>query len=71
MNMQLETGASTMATIDDKLLEILVCPKCKTKVILQGEELACTNSSCGLLYPIENGIPVMLIDKAKAPQSGS
>ena len=69
--MQFEPEVSTMATIDDKLLEILVCPKCKAKVILQGEALACTSSSCGLLYPIENGIPVMLIDKAKAPQAGT
>ena len=58
-----------MPTIDDKLLEILVCPKCKTKVILRGEELACTNPSCGLMYQVENGIPVMLIDKAKSPQT--
>lgn len=52
--------------IDSKLLEILVCPKCKTKVeiITDGKTLRCTNKECRLVYPIRDDIPVMLIEEA-------
>ena len=53
-----------MATLNSELLAILVCPACKTKVVLQNEQLICTNRSCALKYPIRDGIPVMLIDEA-------
>lgn len=45
------------------LLEILACPACKAKVRLEGEELVC--EGCGLRYPIEDGIPIMLVEEAK------
>jgi uncharacterized protein YbaR (Trm112 family) len=54
--------------IDKQLLEILVCPKCKADVKLEGEKIICTNPQCGLRYPIRDGIPVMLIDEAEKPQ---
>lgn len=52
--------------ISPELLEILVCPKCKTKVELtaDGNALRCLNETCGLIYPIRDGIPVMLIEEA-------
>ena len=48
-----------------ELLEILVCPKCKGDLeYRQGEaELVC--HACRLVYPIEDDIPIMLIDEAK------
>ena len=49
--------------IRKELLDILACPACKTKVRLEGEELIC--DSCGRRYPIEDGIPIMLVDAAK------
>ena len=49
--------------IRKELLDILACPACKTKVRLEGEELVC--DSCGRRYPIEDGIPIMLVDAAK------
>jgi len=54
--------------ISSELLEILVCPKCKTKVELNpgGNSLKCTNPECALVYPIRDDIPVMLIEEAKA-----
>ncbi len=51
--------------MDDELLKILVCPACKSKVRLEGERLVCENHSCGLRYPIRDGIPVMLINEAE------
>ncbi len=50
--------------INKDLLEILACPKCKGAVKLQGENgILC--EKCKLLYEIKDGIPIMLIDKAK------
>ena len=47
--------------IDQKLLDILICPVSKDSLILVGEELF---SKKGMLaYPIRDGIPVMLISK--------
>lgn len=52
--------------ISSELLEILVCPKCKTKVesTTDGNALRCTNSECRLVYPVRDDIPVMLIEEA-------
>jgi hypothetical protein len=48
--------------IDRELLEILVCPLCKTPVVPKGEALKC--NQCRRVYPIKDNIPVMLIDEA-------
>ena len=53
--------------IDEKLLDILVCPACKTKVVREGERLVCQNPACGLRYPIRDDIPVMLVEEAEKP----
>ncbi len=50
--------------IDQKLLEILACPACKSEVRLEGDRLVC--AQCGRRYPIRDGIPIMLIDEADA-----
>lgn len=50
--------------LDPALLEILVCPECKTPVrlIKDGKALRC--DTCRRVYPIEDDVPVMLIDEA-------
>lgn len=50
--------------IAPELLEILACPKCKGTVIPapQGEGLSC--AVCGVVYPIREDIPIMLIEEA-------
>lgn len=59
--------------IDKELLEILACPKCKAEVRLDeaAQRIICTSSSCGLRYPIRDGIPVMLIDEAEKGPGGA
>ena len=51
--------------IDQELLDILACPKCKGPVIPEdgGKFLVCYN--CRLKYRVEDDIPVMLIDEAE------
>ena len=52
--------------VDQKLLDILVCPKCKDKLEYdeKAQKLIC--NECKLAYPIKDEIPVMLIDEAEA-----
>lgn len=49
--------------LDPRLLEILCCPACHGDLVERPDGLHCL--SCGLTYPIEDGIPVMLVDQAK------
>ena len=49
--------------MDKKLLDILVCPLCKGKLLLKNEELICRFDR--LAYPIRDGIPVMLEPEAR------
>jgi uncharacterized protein YbaR (Trm112 family) len=49
--------------LDPRLLEILCCPECHGDLAEQAEGLLC--QACGLLYPIQDGIPVMLVGEAK------
>lgn len=51
--------------IDDWLLEILACPKCRSSLRPDeaASELVCTG--CGLAYPVRDDIPVLLIDEAR------
>ena len=50
--------------LDPVLLEILVCPVCKTALEVKedGSGLKCVQ--CKRVYPIRDDIPVMLIDQA-------
>jgi uncharacterized protein YbaR (Trm112 family) len=52
--------------VETRLLEILVCPLCKGPLIhdRQASELICQSDK--LAYPIQDGIPVMLIDEARS-----
>ena len=49
--------------MDNKLLDILVCPECGHELKLQKNELIC--KACKLAYPIEDNIPIMLIEAAR------
>jgi uncharacterized protein len=51
--------------ISKELLEILVCPICKTPVELLADESGLRCPQCRLVYPIRDEIPVMLVDEAQ------
>ena len=46
------------------LLDILACPKCKTKVAATDKEDGLVCEPCGLVYPVREEIPVMLVEEA-------
>jgi uncharacterized protein len=50
--------------IDKDLLEILACPKCKGDIRLEEKQNGLICDACGVLYPIKDDIPIMLIDEA-------
>jgi uncharacterized protein YbaR (Trm112 family) len=51
--------------LDPRLLEILVCPKCKGALTLSDDPPALRCGHCRLSYPIRDGIPILLIDEAQ------
>ncbi|WP_018348039.1 Trm112 family protein [Longispora albida] len=58
-------------TIDAQLLEILACPDTHHAPLSHDAAagtLTCTE--CGRIFPIRDGIPVLLLDEATLPASG-
>lgn len=51
--------------VKKELLDILACPKCKQEVEYDEENDRLICEECKLAYPIEDEIPIMLIDKAE------
>lgn len=61
-----------MTSIEPWLREILVCPRCHSALAddrspAGAPELRCTSGECGLVYRVDDGIPVLLVDEARAP----
>ena len=50
------------------LIEILVCPVCKTPVRLVKDDAALKCDTCRRVYPIRDEIPVMLVDEASVEE---
>jgi uncharacterized protein len=57
--------------LDPALLDILACPNCCAALRADdaAAELVCT--SCGYAYPVRDDIPVLLVEEARRPESGS
>jgi uncharacterized protein YbaR (Trm112 family) len=51
-------------TLAPELLEILVCPQCKGDLEYRREPESLACHACRLVYRVDEGIPVMLIDEA-------
>jgi LSD1 subclass zinc finger protein len=51
--------------VSKELLDILVCPLCKTPVKLTPGDQGLKCSTCRRVYPIRDDIPVMLVDEAR------
>jgi hypothetical protein len=49
------------------VLDIIVCPKCRASLRAEdaASELVCTG--CGLVYPVRDNIPVLLVEEARKP----
>ena len=47
------------------LLDILACPKCREKVTLSEDNNWLVCEQCALKYPVEDDIPIMLIEESE------
>lgn len=45
--------------------KLLVCPACRSKLIVDGHRFVCRSETCRLRYDVKDDIPVMLSDEAK------
>lgn len=51
----------------EELLQILACPRCHGELTAQGCENETTGfvcAACAVVYPVRDGIPVMLLEEA-------
>ncbi len=54
-----------LAKVDPKLLDLLVCPLGKKRLVLNRETNELISESARLAYPIRDGIPIMLVSEAR------
>lgn len=50
---------------DPKLLEVLVCPVTRTRLIFDADRQELVSKAAGLAFPIRDGIPIMLPGEAR------
>lgn len=51
---------------DRRMLEALICPRTQTTLKYDAKRQELISEAANLAYPIRNGIPVMLVDEARA-----
>jgi len=54
-----------MTMLDQKLLDILICPVSKGTLVYDKEANELISKEAGIAYPIKDGIPVMLPEEAR------
>ncbi|MBU4564813.1 MAG: Trm112 family protein [Desulfarculus sp.] len=47
------------------LLEILACPRCKQSVAVSSDSAWLVCENCGVRYPVQDDIPIMLPEEAQ------
>ena len=47
-----------------ELIKILACAACKGKLTVKPAEDGLGCSKCGVVYPVKDDIPIMLVDQA-------
>ncbi|MGJ8560093.1 MAG: Trm112 family protein [Litorimonas sp.] len=52
--------------IDPKMLRVLVCPKSRGPLIHDSETNELISKKAGLAYPIRDGVPILLVERARA-----
>ena len=55
--------------ITKELLEIVRCPACKAELRYEEAVQTLTCAGCRRVYPVRDGIPILLVDEAKIPAS--
>ena len=58
--------AGPAGQIDRRMLEFLVCPVTRGRLVYDAERQELVSKGAGLAFPIQNGVPLMLVDEARA-----
>ena len=53
-----------MKDVDQRLLDILVCPESHAKLVRSGDWLYSTDPQTRRKYPIRDGLPIMLVEES-------
>lgn len=54
--------------LENELLDLLVCPLCKTAFSYNKERETLKCGQCHRVYPVREGIPILLVDQATVEQ---
>ena len=65
-----QPGVGLAAPIDPRLEELLVCPKTKEALDYNTSANELISRPAGVAFPIRDGIPIMLLDSARALDQG-
>ena len=60
MSLNIEKGL-----VDKDLIKMLVCPITKSNLIYDKENNELISKEAGLVFPIINGVPILIIDEAR------
>ena len=60
-----ESSSDDAAGVDPKLLELLVCPFTKTRLVYDAKARELLSKAAGLAFPIRNGVPLMIEEEAR------
>lgn len=58
--------ASSPRSTDPRLLELLICPQSHGPLRYDADKQELISVKAGLAFPIRDGIPLMLLDQARA-----
>jgi uncharacterized protein YbaR (Trm112 family) len=56
--------------LDERLLDILVCPACRAGVEYKERRHVIVCAGCARRYAVKDGIPIMIVEEATAPPRG-
>ena len=57
--------SSSFATVDPRLLEVLVCPVTRAPLVYDRARQELVSKAARLAYPVRDGVPVMLPEEAR------
>ena len=62
--------AASYASVDPRLLEVLVCPVTRTPLVYDRARSELISKAARLAYPVRDGVPVMLPEDARPLAEG-